>query len=86
VRILDVPAWRVTEGDLSPAGARVISVHRDVVRGHVRIGLSTGETLDLPGEHRFMVAERTRDEPARRGRVAGLFTAAARIGRRLGHR
>ncbi len=81
-RVLAVAAWRVNEGDVSPAGARVVSVQRDPTRGHVRIGLSTGGTLDVPGESRFLIAERAYDEAARHSRVIGLFTAASRIGRR----
>ncbi len=81
-RVFTVPAWRVNEGDMSPGGARVVSVQRDPARGHVRIGLSTGATLDLAGESRFLVAERAHDEPARRCRVIGVFIAASRIGRR----
>jgi hypothetical protein len=71
-----------TTADLSPAGARVISVQRDPSRGQVRIGLSTGRTIDVAGERRFLVAERRNDESSRRGRMAGLFGAAARMGRR----
>jgi hypothetical protein len=81
-RMLVVPAWRVNEGDVSPAGARVVSVQRDPTRGHVRIGLSTGGVLDVSGERRFRIAERAHEERARRIRLIGLFTAARRIGGR----
>jgi len=80
-RALLVKAWHVAEGDLSPAGARVVSVHRDPSRGHVLIGLSNGRTVDVAGERKFLIAERAHDDPARVGRMVGLFTAAARIGR-----
>jgi len=80
-RTLTVPAWHLAEGDLTPSGARIVSVTRDPSAGRVRIGLSTGNTLNVPGERLLQVAERVHDEPARRGRVLSLFTAASRIGR-----
>jgi hypothetical protein len=50
LRTATVKAWQVSEGDLSPSGARVVSVQRDPSRGHVRIGFSDGRALDVAGE------------------------------------
>ncbi len=50
VRTAAVKAWQVSEGDRSPSGAEVVSVQRDPSRGHVRIGFSDGNALDLAGE------------------------------------
>jgi hypothetical protein len=49
-RTATVQAWQVSEGDRSPSGALVVSVQRDPSHGHVRIGLSDGNALDLAGE------------------------------------
>jgi hypothetical protein len=50
-----VPAWRVSRGDVSPSGARVVGVCRDESRGRVKIGFSDGSELDLAGERRVLV-------------------------------
>jgi len=55
-RTATVKAWQVSEGDRSPSGARIVSVQRDPSRGHVRIGFSDGNTLDLAGERCVLVA------------------------------
>ena len=55
-RTATVKAWQVSEGDRSPSGARIVSVQRDPSRGHVRIGFSDGNTLDIAGERCVLVA------------------------------
>ena len=80
-RTLAVPAWRVAEGDLTPGGARVISVVRNAATGRVHIALSTGGSLDVAGERSLIIAERAH-EPARWGRVLAVLTAISRVARR----
>jgi len=80
-RPLAVPAWNVREGDVTSGGARVVSVIRDPSAGRVLLGLSSGGTAYLSGEQMVALAERL-DEPARKSRVAALWTAATHIGRR----
>ncbi len=55
VRTATVKAWHVSEGDRSPSGARIVSVQRDPSRGHVRIGFSDGNALDIAGERCVLV-------------------------------
>jgi hypothetical protein len=55
VRTATIPAWRVTEGDVSPSGAVVISVIRTVSTGSARIAFSNGTALTVPGERRVAV-------------------------------
>jgi hypothetical protein len=54
-RSIQVSAWRVAEGDVSPSGLSIVSVHRDPSTGRVRIGYSSGESLTLAGERRVVV-------------------------------
>jgi len=75
-----VLAWRVSEGDVSPSGAWVVSVQRDPSRGHVRLGFSDGSALDVAGERRVMVWRR---RPLRARAAAGaVFLGGVRLARR----
>ena len=51
-------AMSVTEGDLLPGGATVISVYRNVRRGRVRIALDDGDVLERSAVDRVVVAHR----------------------------
>jgi hypothetical protein len=55
VRSVPVSAWNVQEGDISPSGTAVVSVHRDPSRGKVRIGFRNGQELTLSGERRVVI-------------------------------
>jgi len=57
LRTATVTAWRLSEGDISPSGARVVSVQRDPSRGHVRVGFSDASSLDMAGERRVVVLQ-----------------------------
>jgi len=52
---MQVSAWSVAEGDLSPSGLSFVSVHRDPARGKVRLGYSNGQELTLTGERRVVI-------------------------------
>jgi hypothetical protein len=47
---MQISAWAVNEGDVSPSGLSFVSVHRDPARGKVRLGYSNGQELTLSGE------------------------------------
>jgi len=55
VRTAWLPAWRVREGDRTPAGVTVVCVLRNVATGRVRIGLGNGTSLTVAGERRVAV-------------------------------
>ena len=76
-RTLTVAAWRVTEGDSTAGGARVISVVRNAATGHVHIALSTGETLDLAGARSLTIAARV-PQLAWWSRALAVLIAASR--------
>jgi hypothetical protein len=55
-RSVQVSAWSVAEGDCSPSGLSIVSVHRDPSAGKVRIGYSNGQELTLTGERTVVIA------------------------------
>ncbi len=54
-RCVQVSAWSVAEGDRSPSGVSIVSVHRDPTRGKVRLGYSNGQELTVAGERKVVV-------------------------------
>jgi hypothetical protein len=79
VRTTTVKAWSAQEGDLSPFGARVISVIRDPSVGKVRLGYSDGNSYTVSGERSIVVVQQPRQHPA-------IFVNAARRAREFWHR
>jgi hypothetical protein len=76
MRSVQVSAWAVREGDVSPGGVVITTVQRDPSRGRVVIGYGNGQQLTLSGERRVVVV-------APRRPVAGVFARGARRARAL---
>jgi len=56
VRTAWLPAWRVHDGDRTPAGVAVVCVLRNLATGHVRTGHANGSSMTLAGDRPAAVA------------------------------
>jgi hypothetical protein len=54
-RLVCVRAWLLTEGNLLPSGARILSVRRDPTTYEVAVATDDGGRWSLPGDIRVAV-------------------------------